>query len=62
VSGNHIKSIRTENKKITVANIFYADNEHTAGEIEQLIRMISLCNERNQKIIMSAVKTMLNVI
>jgi len=45
---------------ISADNIFYPENEHTEREIEQLLRMIPLCNDRDQKIIISTVKTMLD--
>ncbi len=46
--------------RIPADNIFFPENKHTEEETEQIIRMIPLCNERDQKIIMSIVKTMLD--
>lgn len=75
ITARYIMAIENENKQpsldvlckiirtlhIPADNIFFPENEHTEGETEKLIRMIPLCNERDQKIIMSTVKTMLNV-
>lgn len=75
ITARYIMAIENENKQpsldvlckiirtlhIPADNIFFPENRHTEGETEKLIRMIPLCNERDQKIIMSTVKAMLDV-
>lgn len=44
---------------IPADNIFYPENKHTENEKEQLIRLLSRCDERDLKIITATAKAVL---
>jgi transcriptional regulator with XRE-family HTH domain len=73
VTGRYIMALENEHKQpsfevlcklilalnISADNIFYPENPHTENEKEQLIRLLSQCNERDLKIITATAKAML---
>jgi DNA-binding XRE family transcriptional regulator len=73
VTGRYIMALENEHKQpsfevlcklilvlnIPADNIFYPKNSHTENEKEQLMRLLSQCNERDLKIIIATVKAML---
>lgn len=73
VTGRYVMALENEGKQpsfevlcklilvlnIPADNIFYPENKHTENEKEQLIRLLSRCDERDLKIITATVKAVL---
>lgn len=73
VTGRYIMALENEHKQpsfevlcklilvlnIPADNIFYPENKHTENEKEQLMRLISRCDERDLKIITATAKAVL---
>ena len=74
ITPRYLMSIENENKKpsynvlfrlvrelgISADTIFYPENKSTSNELEQLIRLLHLCNERDLKIVTAMVKALLD--
>lgn len=74
ITPRYLMSIENENKKpsydvlfrlvrelgISADTIFYPERESNNSEIEQLIRLLYLCDERNIKIATATVKALLD--
>jgi transcriptional regulator with XRE-family HTH domain len=75
VTGRYIMALENEHKQpsfeilckiiltlnIPADNIFYPKTQYTESEKEQLIRLLTRCDERNLKIITATVKAMLEL-
>jgi transcriptional regulator with XRE-family HTH domain len=73
ITGRYIMALENEHKQpsfevlckiiltlnIPADNIFYPENKYTENEKEQLIRLLSRCDERDLKIITATVKAVL---
>lgn len=73
ITGRYIMALENEHKhpsfevlckiiltlNIPADNIFYPESQNTENEKEQLIRLLSRCDERDLKIITATVKAML---
>lgn len=73
ITGRYIMALENEHKhpsfevlckiiltlNIPADNIFYPENQNTENEKEQLIRLLSRCDERDLKIITATVKAVL---
>lgn len=73
ITGRYIMALENEHKhpsfevlckiiltlNIPADNIFYPENQYTENEKEQLMRLLSRCDERDIKIITATVKAML---
>ncbi|NLD49907.1 MAG: helix-turn-helix transcriptional regulator [Clostridiaceae bacterium] len=73
ITPRYLMSIENENKKpsydvlfrlvrelgISADTIFYPENQHTDTKVEQLVRLLYLCNERELKIATATVKALL---
>jgi Predicted transcriptional regulators len=73
ITPRYLMSLENENKKpsydvlfklirelsIPADTIFYPENTHTYTNVEQLVRLLHMCNERDLKIITSTTKAIL---
>lgn len=73
ITGRYIMALENEHKQpsfevlckiiltlnIPADNIFYPENQYTENEKEQLMRLLSQCDERDLKIITATVKALL---
>lgn len=73
ITGRYIMVLENEHKQpsfevlckiiltlnIPADNIFYPENQYTENEKEQLLRLLSQCDERDLKIITATVRAML---
>lgn len=73
ITPRYLMSIENENKKpsydvlfrlvrelgISADTIFYPENQHTDSKVEELVRLLYLCNERELKIATATVKALL---
>lgn len=73
ITGRYIMALENEHKQpsfevlckiiltlnIPADNIFYPENQYTENEKEQLLRLLSQCDERDLKIITATVRAML---
>lgn len=74
ITPRYLMSIENENKKpsydvlfrlvrelgISADTIFYPENQHANTKVEQLIRLIYLCNERELNIATATIKALLD--
>jgi len=74
ISPRYLMSIENENKKpsydvlfrlvrelgISADTIFYPENQHSNTEVEQLIRLLYLCDDRELKIATATIRALLD--
>ncbi|RJR13031.1 XRE family transcriptional regulator [Candidatus Parcubacteria bacterium] len=73
ISPRYLMSIENENKKpsldvlfrlvrelgISADTIFYPENQHVDTKVEQLVRLLYLCDDRELKIVTATIKALL---